>query len=92
MSCCIAELKKNGFDRTNSARRSRLEGSWEPGEARWRDRGVIWDGRVGGFGRGGRVWGRPKKVNLGRKLVEMEDEGKSSCEKLRVVLAVLFWW
>ena len=32
---------------------------------------------------------RSKKVNLGRKLVETEDEGKSSCEKLRMVLAVL---
>ena len=32
----------------------------------------------------------PKTVNLGMKWVEMEDEGKSSCEKLRVVLAVLF--
>ena len=32
---------------------------------------------------------RPNNVNLGRKLVEMEDEGKSSCEKLRVVLAIL---
>ena len=30
----------------------------------------------------------PKKVNLGRKWVETEDEGKSSCEKLRAVLAV----
>ena len=28
-------------------------------------------------------------MNLGRKWVETEDEGKSSCEKLRVVLAVL---
>ena len=32
---------------------------------------------------------RSKKVNLGRKWVEAEDDGKSSCEKLRVVLAVL---
>ena len=30
-----------------------------------------------------------QKVNLGRKWVETEDEGKASCEKLRVVLAVL---
>ena len=29
------------------------------------------------------------KVNLGRKWVETEDEGKSSCEKLWAVLAVL---
>ena len=28
-------------------------------------------------------------MNLGRKWVEMENEEKSSCEKLRVVLAVL---
>ena len=28
-------------------------------------------------------------VNLGRKWVEAEDEGTSSCEQLRVVLAVL---
>ena len=39
-------------------------------------------GEEGGFGEG-------KKVNLGRKWVETEDEGKSSCEKLRVVLADL---
>ena len=30
-----------------------------------------------------------KKANLGRKLLETEDEGTFSCEKLRVVLAVL---
>ena len=41
------------------------------------------------LGDGGRVWGRPKNVNLGRKGVEAEDEGNSSCEKLRGVLAVL---
>ena len=28
-------------------------------------------------------------MNLGRKWAETEDRGKSSCEKLRVVLAVL---
>ena len=50
---------------------------------------MILDGRVRGFGRGGRVWGMPKKVNLGRKWVETEGEGKSSCEKLRAVLAEL---
>ena len=50
---------------------------------------MIWDWRVRGFGRGGRVWRRPKKVNLGRKWVQTEDEGKSSCEKLRAVSAVL---
>ena len=33
---------------------------------------------------------RSKQVNLGRKWVETEDQGKSSCEKLRVVLVVLF--
>ena len=44
---------------------------------------MIWDGRVRGFGRGGRVWRRPKNVNLGRNWVETEDEGRSSCEKLR---------
>ena len=37
----------------------------------------------------GRVWRRPKKVNLGRKWIEMEDEGKSSRGKVRTVLAVL---
>ena len=58
------------------------------GKARWRDR-VILDGRVLGFGRGGRVWSRAKKANLGRQWDEMEDEGKSSCEKLRAVSAVL---
>ena len=46
-------------------------------------------GGFGDLGAGGRVWGRPKKVNLGRNWVDAEDEGKSSCEKLRVVLAVL---
>ena len=30
-----------------------------------------------------------KKVNLGRKLFESNGEGKSSCENLRVALAVL---
>ena len=50
---------------------------------------VIWDGRVRGFGRWGRVWRRPQKVNLGRKWGETEDERTSSCEKLRVVLAVI---
>ena len=30
-----------------------------------------------------------EKVNLGRKWVETEDEGKSSCEKLRAVLLVV---
>ena len=64
------------------------KGPGSPGKARWRDR-VIWDGRVQRFGLGGRVWRRPKKVNLGRKWVETEDEGAASCEKLRVVLAVL---
>ena len=53
-----------------------LKGPWSLGKARWRDR-VIWDGRVRGFGRGGRVWRRPQKVNLGRKCVEVEGEGKS---------------
>ena len=51
---------------------------------------MIFEGQVQGFGRGGRVWRRPKEVNPGRKWAEAEDEGKSSCEKLRVVLAVLF--
>ena len=41
------------------------------------------------LGEGGRVWRRPKKVNLGRKCVQTNYEGKSSCEKLRVVLGVL---
>ena len=45
-------------------------------------------GGFGDLGEGG-VWGRPKKMNLGRKWVETEDEGKSSCEKLRMVSAVL---
>ena len=43
-------------------------------------------GEGGGMGR---VWRRPKNVNLGRKWVETEGEGKSSCQKLRVALAVL---
>ena len=47
----------------------------------------VWAGS--GIWARGRVWRRLKKVNLGRQWVEMEDEGKSSCEKLRVVLAVL---
>ena len=33
--------------------------------------------------------GTPQKNDVGRKWAEMEDEGKSSCEKVRVVLAVL---
>ena len=46
---------------------------------------------MGGFadwGDGARFWRRPKKVNLGRKWLQTEDEGKFSCEKLRVVLGV----
>ena len=50
---------------------------------------MILDGRVRGFGRGGRVWGRPQKVNLERKRLDTEDEGESSCEKLWGVSAVL---
>ena len=50
---------------------------------------MVWDGRVRGFGRGGRVWRRPQEVNLGRKWVETEDEGKFSHEKLRVVPGLL---
>ena len=50
---------------------------------------MIWDGRVRGSGRGGRVWRRPKKVNLGREWIQMEAEGKSTCEKLRAVLGGL---
>ena len=41
------------------------------GKARWRDR-VIWDGRVQGFGRGGRVWRRQQ--NKSRK--EMPRGGR----------------
>ena len=46
---------------------------------------------MGGFGNlgEGQGLGKAKKLNLGRKWVETEDEGKSSCEKVRVVLAVL---
>ena len=40
-----------------------------------------------GFGRG-EALERTTKVNLGRKWVEMDDDGKFSYEKLRVVLAV----
>ena len=47
------------------------------------------DGWVRGFGRGGRAWRRAQKVNLGRKWVETEDEGKTSYEKLRAVSPVL---
>ena len=45
-------------------------------------------GGFGDLGEGG-GFGDVKKVNLGRKWVETEDEGTSSCEKLRLVLAVL---
>ena len=48
---------------------------------------VGWAGS--GIWAGGEGLERSKKVNLGRKCVETEDEGKSSCEKLRVVSAVL---
>ena len=47
-------------------------------------------GGFGDLGEGGEVWRRPKKVNLGRKWVETEDDRKSASEKLRAVLAVLF--
>ena len=48
-----------------------------------------------GWARSG-IWTRgkgleaSKKVNLGRKWVETEDEGKFSREKLRAVLCVLW--
>ena len=58
------------------------------GKARWRDR-VILDGRVRRFGPGRRVWRPPKKTNLEGNCSESEDEGKSSCEKMQVVLGVL---
>ena len=44
---------------------------------------------------GSGIWARgegletSKKVNLGREWVETEDADKSSCEKVRAVLAVL---
>ena len=44
-------------------------------------------GWFGDLGEGG--WRSQKKVDLGSKWVEREDEGKSSCEKLRAVSAVL---
>ena len=51
--------------------------------------------RSGDFGwAGSAIWARreglgaAQKANLGRKWVETEDEGASSCEKLRVVSAV----
>ena len=37
----------------------------------------------------GQGFGDVIKTNLGREWVEAENKGKSSCEKLRVVLAVL---
>ena len=45
---------------------------------------------MGGFGdlSVGEEFGDVPKVNLGRKWVETEDEAKSSCEKLLVVVAV----
>ena len=46
-------------------------------------------GGFGDLGEGGGLGDVPKKVKLGRKWIETGDEGKSSCEKLRVVLAVL---
>ena len=46
-------------------------------------------GGFGDLGEGGGFWRGQKKVNLVRKWVETEDKGKSSCEKLRTVLAVL---
>ena len=46
---------------------------------------------MGGFGDFGEGEGseRSNKANLGSKWVETEDEGRSSCEKLRAVLAVM---
>ena len=46
-------------------------------------------GGFGDLGEGGGFGDVQKRVNLGRKWVETEEEGKSSCEKLRAVLAVL---
>ena len=46
-------------------------------------------GGFGDLGEGGGSEDVQKNVNLGRNWVETEDEGNSSREKLRVVLAVL---
>ena len=46
---------------------------------------MIWDGRVGDLGEGEGL----ETFQLGRKRVETEDEVTFSCERLRVVLAVL---
>ena len=86
--CC--GIEENRFDHTNAARRSRLEGPWEPGKARWREQ-VILDGQVHGFGRGERVWRRPQKVNLGMEWLETEDEGKCSCENCGWSWATFLW-
>ena len=76
------------FNHTNSARRCRLGGPGSLGRARWRDR-VIWDGRFRGFRRGGGFGDVPTKVNLGGEWLQTEEEGTTSCEKLRAVSAVL---
>ena len=48
-------------------------------------------GRTGSgiWARGGGLGEVKQGVNLRRKWVETEDEGKSSCDNLRVVMAVL---
>ena len=60
ISSGVAELKKHGFDHTNSARRSRLEGSWEPGE------GQI--ARSGDFGwAGSGIWARGEGLERSKR-------------------------
>ena len=77
LCCGIEEM-----DLTIRTRRGGVDkkGPGSLGKARWQDRVILGQGE--GFG-------DVQKANLGRKWVETEDEGKSSCEKLRAVMAVL---
>ena len=66
-------MKKVGFDHTNSARRSRLEGSWEPGKAQMaRSPDFRWVGSG--------IWARGKGLRTSpegksrREVLQMEDE------------------
>ena len=76
----LVEMQALGDASTCPWARARAHGPMGPGDFGWVGSG-IWARREG--------LERSKKVNLGRKWVETEDEGKSSCEKLRVVPAVL---
>ena len=65
----MAELKKNGFDHTNSARRSRLKGSWEPGEGY-----MARSGDLGWAGSG--IWARGEGLERSKEGESRKEMGR----------------